>query len=86
MDQKLLKFVKKRKYLWWSVKEYEKLSPEAIVEAVLNYGDWDDFQELVKILGLKKVAQIFKRQVTRPRSNYSPKIKNYFQLYFNRYA
>ena len=67
-------------------KEYEQLSEAAVVEAVLNYGDWEDVQELIRILGKRKVAAIFRRQISRSRCNYQPKIKNYFHLYFNKYA
>jgi len=35
----IYQFIKKRKYLVWYVKDPEKLNNEAIVEAVLNYGD-----------------------------------------------
>lgn len=48
-------FIKKRQYLIWWVDDYDRLSAEAIVEATLNYGDWDDVQTLIKILGFKKV-------------------------------
>jgi hypothetical protein len=82
-------FIKKRRHLVWYVKEPENLSPEAIVEAVLNYGDWDDVQKMIKILGIKKVAKIF-REKSKPseigRQNYHSEIKHYFQLYFNKYA
>lgn len=79
-------FAKKKPYLFWSVREPEKLSNEAIVEAVLNDGDWDDVQKLFSILGIKKVAAIFSHQVNRRRVNYHPKIANYFRLYFNKHA
>lgn len=79
-------FIKKRKYLIWYVKDYDKLDNEAIVEAVLNYGDWDDVQEMIKILGIKKVARIFNKQISYKRINYDDKVKNYFKLYFNKYA
>lgn len=79
-------FIKKRPYLIWYTRNYEGLSPESIVEAVLNYGDWDDFQKLVKILGIKKIASIFRKESRRRRCNYRPEIKNYFQLYFYKYA
>lgn len=82
-------FMKKRKYLVWYVKDVTKLSDESIVEAVLNYGDWDDVQKMIKIMGIKKVARIF-RAKSKPgkwgRTNYRPEIKNYFKLYFNKYA
>lgn len=82
-------FIKKRKYLIWWVKDYDKLGPESIVEATLNYGDWDDVQTLIKIMGIKEVAKIF-REKSQPskmgRQNYRLEIKYYFNLYFNRYA
>ena len=82
-------FIKARPYLIWYVKNLDKLSEASIVEHVLNYGDWDDVQKMIEILGLKKTAKIF-REKSRPdkfgRQNYRPEIKNYFQLYFNKYA
>lgn len=79
-------FIKKRPYLIWYVKNLDKLSEESIVEHVLNYGDWDDVQEMIKILGMEKTAKIFRAKSQQKRSNYRPEIKNYFQLYFNKYA
>ncbi len=82
-------FIKKRKYLIWWVKDYDKLNAESIVEATLNYGDWDDVQALIKIMGIKEVARIF-RAKSKPspmgRQNYRPEVKHYFNLYFNKYA
>ncbi|MFH1894488.1 MAG: hypothetical protein ABH813_01130 [Patescibacteria group bacterium] len=79
-------FIKKKSYLFWSTKNYDNLSKEAVVEAVLNYGDFDDVKKIIKILGLKKTAEIFNKQMGRKRVNYDPKIANYFSLYFKRYA
>lgn len=78
----LTNFIKSRPYLIWYVKNYKKLSTESIVEHTLNYGDWDDVQKLLKILGVKKTSAIFYKQVNRPRINYSPEVVNYFKLYF----
>jgi hypothetical protein len=83
--KKINNFIKKRPYLIWYVKDYDSLSEGAIVEAVLNYGDWDDVQKMIKILGMKKTAAIFKKQARQKRCNYRPEIKNYFQLYFKKY-
>lgn len=86
---KLENFIKKRPHLIWYTRNYEGLSAESIVEAVLNYGNWEDVQMLIQILGIKKVAEIF-RAKSKPgkwgRTNYRPEVKNYFQLYFNKYA
>ncbi len=79
-------FAKNRPGLFWSTRDYASLSPEAVVEAVLNYGNWEDVQKLFEILTLKKTAEIFYRQTTRLRTNYDPKISHYFNLYFKKYA
>jgi hypothetical protein len=84
MDIKL--FAKKRSHFFWYIKDPEKLSKESIVEHVLNYGDWNDFKDLVAVMGVEEVAGIFRKQAGRERSNYRPKIKNYFETYFNEYA
>jgi hypothetical protein len=82
-------FIKKRKHLIWYVKNYDKLDAAAIVEATLNYGDWDDVQLLIKIMGIKKVARIF-RAKSKPskmgRQNYHKLTKNFFNIYFKTHA
>lgn len=82
----LKKFMKARKYLVWYVKNSEDLPLESIVEHTLNYGNWDDVQTLIKIAGIKKVAEIFRKQTVGPRLNYYPQIIHYFKLYFDKYA
>lgn len=79
-------FLKKHANLWWWVKDAEKLSDVALLEGVLNYGEWSDVLEVFKILGIKKAAAIFKKQTARERVNYRPQTLNYFKLYFKEYA
>jgi hypothetical protein len=82
-------FIKSRPYLLWYVKDVGKVSKESVVEAVLNYGDWEDVQKLIKILGIKNVARIFRKKSPKSkmgRTNYRPEIVNYFNLYFKKYA
>lgn len=79
-------FVRKNKHLFWATNNYEGLSNGAIIESVLNYGDMQEVRELTSILGIKEVAKIFYGQINRPRINYKPEVKNYFQLYFQKYA
>lgn len=81
-----IKFLKSRAGLWWWVKDATKLSDEALLEGVLNYGEWDDVLTVFKILGIKKAAAIFKKQTAGKRVNYRPKTLNYFKLYFKQYA
>jgi hypothetical protein len=68
------------------VKDKSKVSTEAAVEAVLNYGDWDDVQKLIEILGIKKIAGVFRRQIKQRRCNYNLRTKNYFTKYFQKHA
>lgn len=79
-------FVRKKKYLFWSTKNYDGLSEGAVVEAILNYGDMNDVRELISLLGIQKVSKIFKEQTNRTRINYDRKIVNYFSLFFQKYA
>ncbi len=79
-------FIKQRKYLVWDVGDYDALDDASIVEATLNYGTWDDIQELIRIMGIKQVAEVFRAHAHQRRSNYYPKVANYFDLYFSKYA
>lgn len=82
-------FVRKRKHLFWSTKNYDGLSDEAVVESVLNYGNMEDVRELIELLGMREVAMIFREKSKKSkmgRQNYLPEVKNYFNLYFNKYA
>lgn len=78
--------IRKKPHLIWYTKDYDALDEEAVVEAVLNYGNWDDVQELIQIMGIKKVMAVFEAQISRPRYNYFPEIKDYFHRYFQKYA
>ena len=79
-------FIAARKHLVWYVKDHRALSEESIVEATLNYGNWDDVQEMLRILGTARAAEIFRMQVARSRKNYRPEVSHYFELYFNKHA
>jgi len=82
----LIQFIQKRPHLVWYVKDLKNLSQDSIIEHTLNYGDWADVQEMIRILGIQNVANNFRQHIDKQRSNYRPEIKNYFQLYFNHYV
>lgn len=79
-------FLKTQASWWWWVKNPENLSDEAMLEGVLNYGEFVDIAAVFQIIGLKKAAEIFKKQSTKSRVNYRPQTLNYFKLYFEKYA
>ena len=88
LSDSLYDFISERKHLIWYVKDYRALNEEAIVEATLNYGDWNDVQKVIRIMGIERVATIFRKQMVtgRQRGNYYPDVANYFNLYFDRYV
>jgi hypothetical protein len=80
--QKARELVQNRKLIWGVAKEAE-LSEGKIVESVLSHGDWNDLQELFRLIGKKKVAEIFHKQISKPRTNYRPQTLNFFRHYFD---
>lgn len=82
----LHQFIQSRPHLVWYVKDLKNLSEDSIIEHTLNYGNWEDCQALIRILGIDRTAETFRKRASLQRSNYRPEIKNFFQLYFNRYA
>lgn len=85
-NKELQDFIAARKPLVWYVRDPRTLSEASVVETMLNYGNWRDVQKLIGILGIKRVAAIFREQVARPRKNYRSEVVHYFTLYFNKYA
>lgn len=79
-------FLEKRPYLIWHTRDLKHLSSEAALEAVLNYGDFDDVKKITALMGRRKAAVIFQKQARQRRTNYDSKIMNYFRLYFQKYA
>lgn len=82
----LQKFINSRKSLFWSIRNLNKLSQASVVENTLNYGDFNDVKQLLKLMGIKKVARIFRQQIKQKRHNYRPEIKHFFSLYFRKHA
>lgn len=72
--------------LIWYTKSYDTLDIRSVVEAVLNYGSWEQTQHLITILGMDKTAAIFAWHNAQPRSNLHKLARNYYSHYFNRYA
>lgn len=79
-------YLKLKPYLVWSTKNYEDLSPELIVESILNYGDWNDFLFIKELFGIKNLSQIFENISKKRRVNLRPQTINYFKMFFSKYA
>ncbi|MDI1355052.1 MAG: hypothetical protein PSX36_09040 [bacterium] len=62
------------------------MSDAVLVEFILNYGSWEAFCDLVKTLGMHKVAKLFNTQRTKKRTNLLPEISYFFKLFFKKHA
>jgi hypothetical protein len=82
----IIDFAKKKPHLFWHVSDFSSLSEAAIVEAVLNFGNFSDVKKIISILGVKRTADLFYRQAGQKRCNLRPAVKHYFKLYFDKYA
>jgi len=70
--------------LWYSPEEAKmKISDKTLVEMIISNGDWNGFKRLIEILGIKKVSDIFFKQISNRRNNYRKQTKHFFKLYFN---
>ena len=83
--------IRKNAHLFWYSKDSEKenLPLSVVVEFFLNYADEDSVKELFKIVGLKEVKAVFLKQLgtsERAANNYTALARNYFKLYFAKYA
>ncbi len=74
--------IKNKPYLAWYVKDPEKMSERSILEHILNYGNWEDVQEIINTLELQKCRRLFYKSLKNKRNNYSDEIKAYFIRYF----
>ena len=84
-------FIRQHSNLFWYTPEdkKEEISPEFLVETILNYGDLSATIQLFKILGIRKVAEIFFDSIalsSRRKGNYHELTINYFTLVFRKYA
>jgi ABC-type nitrate/sulfonate/bicarbonate transport system ATPase subunit len=81
-------FIQQNESLFWWVKPEERtnISINAVIEAVLNYGDEKSVKKLFDLVDIKTVADIFDRQISGKRSNYRKRTQNYFKLYFEKHA
>ncbi|MCX6329500.1 MAG: hypothetical protein NTZ85_08330 [Bacteroidia bacterium] len=84
-------FIRQHGALFWYIPEDKKedISPDVLVEFVLNYGDMKAVKELFSVFGIQNVAEVFFTSINmseRRKGNYNELTLNYFTLLFNRNA
>lgn len=82
----LTELFRQKPYLAWYVESSEKLSEKSMLEHILNYGTWEDYQVAESAFGLKKIKFLFHEMVTGKRVNLKSQTKNYFMNYLRKYA
>lgn len=87
-DEATKDFIRRHGELFWYSPgdKGETVSDEMLVEHILNYGTMDDVQELFRVMGLQRTAEVFRGMKGRKKLNFFPEIWNYFKLLFTRYA
>lgn len=80
--------ISNNQHLFWYLnkKDLQNISNSVLVEFILNYGNLQAVKDLINVLGIEIVAKEFSQSLKMNRSNYFPQVKNYFQLYFKKYA
>jgi hypothetical protein len=81
-------FIQEHQALFWYSPDNkcETVSDELLVETIINYGTMQDIRTLFAVMGLQNVATIFRQMAGRKGLNIYPELRNYFELYFNKYA
>jgi len=87
-NAEIKQFIQENSPLFWSISPEERtnISVNALVEAVLNYGNEKSVKRLFDLIGIKTAANIFYQHISGKRSNYNKRTKHFFQLYFKRHA
>ena len=87
-DEAVKAYIRERGALFWYSPgdKGETVGDELLVEHVLNYGTMEDVRELFRVMGLQRVAEVFKGMTGRKKMNFYPEIWNFFNLVFTRYA
>ena len=75
-------FIAEHGPLFWYTPENSRghVSDDLLVETIMNHGTLDDFREMRRILGAKRVADVFFSATGRKAGNYFPEIRNFFSL------
>ena len=79
--------IRENPHLIWYSKNYDGFSERTIFEHVLNYGQWEDVQELVRIYGFKGCLNILLEIITKyKRNNLRKEVISYYPAYFKAHA
>ncbi|MBA4411623.1 MAG: hypothetical protein Q8S54_04180 [Bacteroidota bacterium] len=81
-------FIRRHSNLFWYTPEDKKedISPELLVETIMNYGEMGDVRELIQIMGIERLTVIFSGLQGRKKMNLYPEIYHFYSILIQRYA
>ena len=84
----LKEFILQHSDLFWYTPQDKKedISDEFLVETILNYGTLNEYKDMEKLMGIKKLSDVFMGIEGRKKLNYYPEVYNFFYLYFKKHA
>lgn len=87
-NPEIIQYIRDHSNLFWYTPENKKeeISDEFLVETIFNYGDLNDVRNLIKIMGIEKLSEIFSGLRGRKTMNYYPEIYHFFSKLLQRYA
>jgi hypothetical protein len=74
----------KNSSIFWDIKSISHLSDAAIVERIINYGDYESFQEIFSVLDMNNFYAIFSQLTNKDRNNLRPEAENLARIYANK--
>ncbi len=84
----LTDFIYRHSSLFWYTPEDKKveISPELLIETIMNYAEMDSVKELIKLMGINRIAEVFYSLDGRKKLNYYPEIYSFLSLVLKKYA
>ena len=81
-------FIRERSNLFWYIPadKKEEISHELLVETIFNYGNLNDLRQLIMIMGIEQLSDIFSGIKGRKKLNYYPEMYNFYSVLINKYA
>lgn len=83
MDKSFTQLTKSNKSLFWDIPEgkISDLSNEAVIERLVNYGDFDTFKKIFQVMNIEVLVDVFKTILNKKRSNIRPAAANYVKIF-----
>ncbi len=79
-------WLQERRSLWWWVTDVTQIDDKSVLEGVMNYGRWQDFLDLRKTWGLKKINLLYQEMIKLKRCNLRPPVRVLYGKYLAKHA